>query len=81
MVLFDIGAAGVDDVEEEIGEDGFFEGGFEGFDESVGEIADEADGVGEEDVLAVGEFAAAGGGIEGGEELVFGEDFRAGDVI
>jgi len=73
--------AGVDDVEEEVGLDDFFEGGFEGFDQAVGELADEADGVGEEDVLVGGEAEAARGGIEGGEEFVFGEDGRAGEGV
>jgi hypothetical protein len=43
-----MGGGGVDDVDEEVGEDGFFEGGAEGLDEIVGQIADEADGVGEQ---------------------------------
>ncbi len=79
--LLGVGGTGVDDVDEEVGEDGLFEGGAEGLYEVVGEIADEADGVGEEEGLAVGEFEAAGGGVEGGEEFVFGEDFGFGEAI
>ena len=79
--LLGVGGTGVDDVDEEVSEDGLFEGGAEGLDEVVGEIADEADGVGEEEGLAVGEFEAAGGGVEGGEEFVFGEDFGFGEAI
>lgn len=73
--------AGVEDVDEEVGDDGFFERGFEGLDEPVGEIADEADGICQEELLAVGELDLAGGGVERGEELVFGEDLSAGDEI
>lgn len=79
--LLSVGGAGVDDVDEEIGEDGFFKGGAEGLDEIVWEIADEADGVGEQHVLAVGELEAAGGGVEGGEEFVFGKDFGGGEAV
>jgi len=79
--LLSVGGAGVDDVDEEVGEDGFFKGGSEGLDEIVWEIADEADGVGEQHVLAVGEFETAGGGVEGGEEFVFGKDFGGGEAV
>lgn len=47
----------------------------------MGEIANEADGVGEKKGLAVGEFKAASGGVEGREELIFGEDFRFGEAV
>ena len=46
--LFGVLGTGVDDVDEEVSEHGFLEGGAEGLDEVVGEIADEADRVSEE---------------------------------
>ena len=81
VVAFDVFGGGVEDVDEEVGEDGFFEGGFEGFDEAVGEVSNKSDGVGDEEGLAVWEFDAAGGGVEGGEEHVFGHDVRAGELV
>lgn len=47
----------------------------------MGEAADEADGVRDEDVLGVVELEAAGGGVECGEELVFGEDVGVGELV
>jgi hypothetical protein len=47
-LLLGVGVADVEDVEEQVGVDGFFERGLEGGDEVVGQVADEADGVGEE---------------------------------
>jgi len=79
--LLGVGGTGVDDVDEEIGEDGFFQRGAEGLDKVVGKIADEADGVGEQHVLTVWEFETAGGGVEGGEEFVLGEDFGGGEAV
>lgn len=79
--LLGVGGTGVDDVDEEVGKDGLLQGGAEGLDEVVGEIADEADGVGEEKGLAIGELEAAGGGVEGGEEFVFGEDVGFGETV
>ena len=43
----DFRRGGVEHVDEEIREHGFFERGLEGLDEAVGQVADEADGVGE----------------------------------
>ena len=75
------GVGGVDDVQEEVGLDDFLEGGLEGLDELVRELADEADGVAEEGVLVGGQAQAAGGGVEGGKELVLGEDGGAGEGV
>lgn len=61
--------------------DGFFEGGFEGGDEVVGEVADEADGVGEEDFGTAFEFPGAGFGVEGGEEFVVGVGAGCGECV
>lgn len=77
----DVGGGDVEDVDEEVGDDGFFEGGFKGFDEAVGEAADEADGVGDEEFLSATEDELTGGGVEGGEEFVFGEDVGAGEGV
>jgi hypothetical protein len=44
-LVFDLGVTDVDDVDEEIGGDDFFEGGFESLDELVGKFADETDGI------------------------------------
>jgi len=76
-----VGMADVDDMEEEIGFDDFLEGGLEGFDEAVGKLADESDGVAEEDVLVGGEAEATGGGIESGEEFILGEHGGAGEGV
>ncbi len=76
-----LGAGGVDDVDEEVCEGGFLKCGHEGFDEAVGEVADEAHGVGEQHILIVGEGEAACGGVECGEEFVFGVDVGSGEAI
>ena len=69
------GVGGVDDEEEEGGLEGFGEGGAEGGDEVVGELLDEADGVGDQDAGAGLGLEGADSGVEGGEELVLDEDF------
>ena len=76
-----LGMADVDDVEKQVGLDDFFEGGLEGFDKAVGELLDEADGVGQQHVLVGGQLEAAGGGVEGGEKFVFGEDGGTGELV
>ena len=65
----------------EIGEDGFFEGGFESFDKTVRKVSNKADGVGDEERLPVGEIDLARGGVEGGEEHVFRQDVVAGELV
>ena len=75
-----VGVRDVDDMEEEVGFGDFVEGGFEGFNELRGELADEAYGVGEEE----GEIAdddLADGGVEGGEEFVFCEYVGFGEEV
>jgi hypothetical protein len=82
-LLFVARVAGVDDVQEQVGVGGLLEGGAEGRDEVLGQVADEAHGVGD-DHLAVGlavavlgrEDEAARARVEGGEELVLGEHRR-----
>ncbi len=80
-LLLGVGMADVEDVEEEIGVDGFFEGGLEAGDEVVGQIADEADGVAEQDLDAAVELPGAGFGVEGGEELVVGVSAGGGEGV
>ena len=63
--------AQIDDVQQQLSLNDFFEGCFEGFDETVGEFADEPYGVGQEDVLVCGQTEATRCGVERGEEFVF----------
>ena len=81
VVLDDVGVGDVEDVDQEIGEDDFFERGLEGFDETVGQAADETDGVGDEELLVAAELKLAGGGVEGREEFIFGENGGAGEGV
>src|ERR1700677_4505449 len=64
--------ADVQDVQKQVGMDGFFEGGLEAGDEIVRQIANEADGVAEQDLNAAVDFPCARFGIERREELVVG---------
>ena len=80
-VVVDVRVAGVEDVEEDVGVLELLEGGAEGADERAGEVLDEADGVGDEDLALLGEAVAARGGVEGGEELVLGEDVGPGHAV
>ena len=61
-------------MEEYVGVVEFFEGGFESGDEIFGEIADEPDGIGEDDFLESGESETAACRVECGEEEIFGVD-------
>ncbi len=76
-----IGVDHVDDVEEEVGVGEFFQGGSEGGDEDGGEFLDEADGVSQEDLAEGVDVPASGDGVEGGEQLVGGEDSGAGQGV
>jgi hypothetical protein len=71
---FDLRRGGVEHVDQEIREHRLLERGLEGFDQAVGQISDEADGVGDQQRLAVGQVDAAGGGVERGEQHVLGHD-------
>jgi len=81
VVFLEVRVGDVDDVYQKIGDDGFLEGGFERLDEPVRETADEADGVGDEELVIAGEKELAGGGVEGGEEFVLGENVGAGEGV
>src|SRR5579864_150699 len=89
-----LGVAAVDDVQDEVGGGDLAEGAAEGRDEVMRELADEADGVGEDRARAgrgfragrtVGavraEVAAAELGVEGGEEAVLGEGVGGGEAV
>ena len=52
------------------------EGGAEGLDHLVGQLAHEADRVGEQHRLPAGQVELAGPGVEGGEEPVLDQDVR-----
>src|SRR5476649_1672918 len=54
-----LGLRGVEDVDEEIGERGFFERGVERFDELMRQLTDETDGVGKEKRLLIRERSCA----------------------
>lgn len=73
--------AGIDEMDEEIGKSGFLQRGTETLHQVVWQVADEADGVGEQQLLAVGHGHAARAGIQGGEQFVLGEHFAFGELI
>ena len=72
-------ARGVGDVEEQVGLAGLLERRPEAGDQAVGQVADEADGVGEEHRAPAGQPPAPGARVERGEELVLGEHVGAGE--
>ena len=67
-------------MEDQVGEHGLLEGRLEGLDQLVGQLLDEADGVGQQ-VVAAGELEAAGGRVEGVEEPVPHPDLGAGQRV
>ena len=77
--------ARVDDVEEQIGVGRLLERRAERGEEILRQIADEADGVGDDDLaIAVpgpADLEVARARVERGEELVLGEDLRAGERV
>ena len=62
--------AGVDDVQQQVGLAHLVERGLERLDEPVRQLVDEADGVGERDLAALGQLEAARRRVERGEQLV-----------
>ena len=70
------GVGGVDHVHEQVGRGRLLERGAEGLDELVGQVADEADGVGERVVAPVRGGGAPRGGVEGGEQRVLDQHAR-----
>ena len=75
----DIGT--VDDVQEQISVDDFFQGGAERLDQLGGQMPDETDGIGEDHRPAVLELAAAGGGFQGGEQRVLHQNAGSGEGV
>ena len=71
----------VHDVQQEVGVQGFLQGGMEGGHEVVREAPEESDGVGEQDDTPIGEFPLARARVEGGEEHVRNELLRARQAI
>jgi len=68
-------------VQQQVGLAGLLERGLEGGDQGVRQVADEADGVGEQGLAAPAEPPAAGPGVEGGEELVLDQDAGLGQRV
>ena len=71
----------VDDVHEQVGVGGDRQRRLERLDELVGQLADEADRVGEQHLLAAGQVEATGGGVEGGEQAVLDEHAGVGEPV
>ena len=80
-VLRSVGVDDVDDVEEKVGVCKLFQGCAEGGYQDGGQLLDEADGVGQEDLAKGVDVPAAGDGVEGGEEFVGGEDSGPGEGV
>ena len=76
-----LGMADIHDVEQQVRLHDFFEGGFEGFDQAVGQFADETHGVGQQHVLVGRQAQAPGGRIERGEQFILGQDLGAGEAV
>ena len=71
----------IDHVQHDIGGQHLFQGGFEGFDQLRGQVADKADGVGEYDLAAVGKRGTASGGVQRGKECVLHQHAGAGHGV
>ena len=71
----------IHDVHQQLGFDDLLERGLERLDQAVRELADEPDGVGQQDVLVGRQAEPAGGRIERGEELVLGQRVGAGQRV
>ncbi len=72
---------GVNHMQQQVGFVHLFERGLEGFDEVVGQLADEPDGIGQQAGLVVGQPELAGGRVERGEQLVVGMDAGLGEGV
>lgn len=77
----EVGHGGIGDVQQDISVTHFLESGFEGFDEAVGQVANEADRINKDEAFAAREAIEAGGGVECGEEFVFDEHVGAGQGV
>ena len=63
----------IDHVQHEICGEDFFQRGLEGFHQLSRQVAHEADGVGEDDLAAVGKLGSACGGIQRGEQGILNQ--------
>ena len=79
--LLIVGLGNVGHMEQYVGLGGFLQRGGEGGHQAVRQVAHEADGVGEDDAVLTVEIQAAGGGVERGEELVFGQHVGFGEAV
>jgi hypothetical protein len=75
------GSRAVDHMEEELRLSDLVEGGTEGLDQLVRKLADESDGVGDENGLTPRESQAAGPGIEGREGSALDQDTGIGQAV
>ena len=71
----------VDNVNEQVGIANDVEGGLEGRDELMRQLADEPDRVGGEDRLTAGKGEASRGGVERGEESILNMDIGTGKAV
>ena len=72
---------GIDHVQDKVGSGDFVERRLEGLDQRGGQLLDEADGVGDGDLAALGQLELAGGGVQRGEELVVAEHIGSGEPV
>ena len=68
-------------MQDKVGSGDFVERRLEGLDQGGGQLLDEADGVGDGDLAALGQFELAGGGVQRGEELVVAEHVGSGEPV
>ncbi len=73
QLLFIARMGNIDDVQQNIGLADFIQRTFEAFHEVVGQLADKSDGVAEQERCILKDYFA-GSRIEGGKELILGED-------
>ena len=81
LLFFAIGGCGVADVEQHLGLRDFFKRGAKAGDQRVGQVADEADRVRQQNATAAGQLDGAQFGIERGEHARRGKHLRAGDAV
>ena len=77
----ELGAARVDHMEDQVGFGDLLEGGSERVEQVGGQVPDEPDGIGQDDLPLLGEAQAPARWIERGEELVFGVYARPGHGV
>ncbi len=80
-LLLGLGRRRVDDMDEQVGVFDHLEGGAEGLDQLVRELADEPDGVGQQHRLTAGQRQPPRPRVEGGEQAVLDEHARVGEPV